>query len=94
VCRDSTGGIKRFVEYSLQAKASRIEMESKAGAARVSRHANPDPGKPASATPAHACDCHLHIVGPADRYPLIAERSYMPVEAGIGEYQRVASAAT
>ena len=67
-------------------------MENKAGAMRVSRHANPDPGKPAIAAPPLACDCHLHIVGPADHYPLIAERSYTPVEASIGEYQRVASA--
>ncbi|WP_144631959.1 amidohydrolase family protein [Bordetella genomosp. 13] len=30
--------------------------------------------------PARACDSHVHIFGPGDRYPLAAERSYTPPE--------------
>ena len=67
-------------------------MESNTGGVRVSRHAIRAQAAPAIAAPAQACDCHLHIVGPMDRYPLMSERSYTPVEASIGEYQRVASA--
>ncbi|HEX2545050.1 MAG TPA: amidohydrolase family protein [Ramlibacter sp.] len=28
--------------------------------------------------PANACDCHAHVIGPAQRYPFIAERVYTP----------------
>lgn len=37
---------------------------------------------PASFTPPHGgCDCHTHIFGPFDRYPLAPERSYTPPPA-------------
>jgi 2-pyrone-4,6-dicarboxylate lactonase len=37
--------------------------------------------KPAVATPAHACDSHFHIFGPASRFPYSPERAYTPPEA-------------
>ena len=33
------------------------------------------------AIPAHACDCHTHIVGPADRFPFLPSRTYTPETA-------------
>lgn len=34
--------------------------------------------KPKLMAPAGACDTHLHVYGPFDRYPLVAERNYDP----------------
>jgi predicted TIM-barrel fold metal-dependent hydrolase len=39
--------------------------------------------------PAHACDCHVHIFGPPDRYPLDANRRYTPSPAGLDEYRKL-----
>lgn len=37
------------------------------------------PGRgPSFAVPPGSCDCHVHVLGPYDRYPLAAERSYTP----------------
>jgi predicted TIM-barrel fold metal-dependent hydrolase len=33
------------------------------------------------AIPAHACDCHTHIVGPQDRFPFAPGRTYTPETA-------------
>lgn len=43
----------------------------------------PDPApRPAGfAVPPGACDCHVHVFGPAERYPYGAERSYTPPDA-------------
>jgi 2-pyrone-4,6-dicarboxylate lactonase len=40
----------------------------------------PDPNtrKPKLVAPPGACDTHLHVYGPSDRYPLTAERNYTP----------------
>jgi predicted TIM-barrel fold metal-dependent hydrolase len=39
---------------------------------------NPSTRKPKLIAPPGACDTHLHIYGPFDRYPLVAERNYDP----------------
>ena len=39
---------------------------------------NPNTRKPKFVAPPGACDCHLHVYGPFDRYPLVAERNYDP----------------
>jgi predicted TIM-barrel fold metal-dependent hydrolase len=31
--------------------------------------------------PAGSCDCHVHVVGPKDRFPLVRERTYTPKDA-------------
>jgi predicted TIM-barrel fold metal-dependent hydrolase len=31
--------------------------------------------------PPGACDCHVHVIGPKQRFPLAAERSYTPMDA-------------
>ncbi|HVV95489.1 MAG TPA: amidohydrolase family protein [Hyphomicrobiales bacterium] len=36
----------------------------------------PAPTAPRFVVPRGACDCHLHVLGPYDRYPLAAERGY------------------
>jgi predicted TIM-barrel fold metal-dependent hydrolase len=37
--------------------------------------------KPTPSTLGPTCDCHVHVIGPYDRYPLIGWRSYTPPEA-------------
>ncbi|HEX6769463.1 MAG TPA: amidohydrolase family protein [Candidatus Binatia bacterium] len=39
---------------------------------------NPKPHAPRFTLPPGACDTHLHVYGPFDRYPLVAERGYDP----------------
>ena len=39
---------------------------------------NPNPHAPRFQLPRGACDTHLHVYGPFDRYPLVAERGYDP----------------
>ena len=40
------------------------------------------PSKPTLSLPAGACDVHVHVFGPADRFPYAAERSFTPADAG------------
>ena len=35
--------------------------------------------------PAGACDCHAHVFGPYDRFPLAADRPYTPGEARLDD---------
>jgi predicted TIM-barrel fold metal-dependent hydrolase len=37
------------------------------------------------AVPAGACDCHAHVFGPYDRFPLADDRPYTPPEASLDE---------
>jgi len=49
--------------------------------------------KPRLIAPRGACDTHLHIYGPFDRYPLVAERNYDPdPHSTLDEYLKVHSA--
>ena len=48
-----------------------------------------EPTRPASAVPPGACDCHAHVLGPFDRYPLAASRPYDPPEAPLAELRRM-----
>lgn len=41
------------------------------------------------ALPAHATDCHMHVLGPFDRYPLAAERAYNVPEALLEAHERM-----
>ena len=47
---------------------------------------------PSWRAPALSCDCHFHIFGPYDRFPLDAGRHYDPAAALIPAYLRVAEA--
>src|SRR3954462_13422619 len=38
---------------------------------------------PAFDVPPGACDCHVHIFGPYERYPLVEDRVYMPSLASV-----------
>jgi predicted TIM-barrel fold metal-dependent hydrolase len=42
--------------------------------------------------PPLACDCHIHVFGPFDRYPLDPARKYTPEEATLEDHLKVAHA--
>jgi predicted TIM-barrel fold metal-dependent hydrolase len=44
-----------------------------------------------SPVPAGACDTHVHVVGPKDRYPLVAHRTYTPQDAPLAALRRMLS---
>lgn len=48
---------------------------------------DPVPRAPRLAVPAGATDCHAHVFGPYERYPLAEPRTYSPAEAGLAGYQ-------
>ena len=41
----------------------------------------PNPSTPRLRLPAGACDCHVHVFGPAARFPFAAGRNFTPVDA-------------
>jgi len=43
------------------------------------------PSRTSIATPKGACDCHVHVFGPFDKYPLAAKRSYTPPPATVAD---------
>jgi 2-pyrone-4,6-dicarboxylate lactonase len=43
--------------------------------------------RPRKLLPAGACDCHAHLFGPYERFPLAGERSYSPPAAPFENYQ-------
>jgi len=43
--------------------------------------------RPTLALPANAADCHMHVFGPFDRFPLAAERSYNVPEALLAAHE-------
>ena len=45
---------------------------------------------PDSEVIADACDCHMHIVGPFERFPVRETRSYQPEPALLEDYQKMA----
>lgn len=44
---------------------------------------------PALALPANAADCHMHVFGPFDRFPLDAQRAYDVAEAPLAAHERM-----
>ncbi len=48
--------------------------------------------RPCWQPPAGATDCHMHIFGPYERYPLSPGRSYTPPEASIAAYRAMCDA--
>jgi 2-pyrone-4,6-dicarboxylate lactonase len=42
---------------------------------------HPQPAPPALRLPANACDSHVHVFGPAARFPYAATRGFTPVDA-------------
>ena len=48
--------------------------------------ASPSTASPARPAPAGGWDCHAHLFGPYDRFPLAADRSYTPPEAVLAQY--------
>jgi predicted TIM-barrel fold metal-dependent hydrolase len=44
---------------------------------------------PSEPLPAHSADCHMHVFGPFERYPLAAERAYNVPEAPLEAHERM-----
>jgi predicted TIM-barrel fold metal-dependent hydrolase len=44
---------------------------------------HPSPRRPRLALPRGACDCHVHVYGPASRFPYAPERPYTPDDAPV-----------
>lgn len=44
---------------------------------------------PLTRATANACDCHIHIIGPFERYPLSEQRAYTPQLASLGQYEHL-----
>tara|TARA_R110000868_G_scaffold150567_8_gene373937 strand:- start:600 stop:1478 length:879 start_codon:yes stop_codon:yes gene_type:complete len=42
---------------------------------------HPSPSRPAYTPPPGACDAHVHVFGPSDRFPYHPKRTYTPVDA-------------
>lgn len=42
--------------------------------------------RPALVAPPGSCDCHIHIFGPRERFPLAANLAYTPAEAWVEAY--------
>jgi predicted TIM-barrel fold metal-dependent hydrolase len=38
-----------------------------------------------------ACDCHVHIIGPRDKYPMTATRTYTPPQATVAQLRALRS---
>jgi predicted TIM-barrel fold metal-dependent hydrolase len=49
----------------------------------------PDLAPPRRRAPAGAADCHMHVFGPAARYPWSAARGYTPADALLEDYAAV-----
>ncbi|PNG59707.1 MULTISPECIES: amidohydrolase family protein [unclassified Variovorax] len=45
--------------------------------------------RPRFELPSDACDCHLHILGPATDFPYVQERVYTPPDCLLPDYDRV-----
>lgn len=57
---------------------------------RIDQPDCPAPLSPAPARyapPPGACDCHFHVFGPFQRFPLATNRSYTPPEASVAAYR-------
>ena len=54
----------------------------------------PDPATraPTFKVPPRSCDCHAHVCGPVERYPLFAERIYSPADTPVAHYVRMLEA--
>jgi predicted TIM-barrel fold metal-dependent hydrolase len=39
--------------------------------------------------PAHACDCHSHIIGPYNRFPMVESRVYTPPMASVDQLKEM-----
>src|SRR3954467_9195083 len=48
------------------------------------RHSQPEQALPPGAT-----DCHMHVFGPLERFPLAAQRSYNVADAPLAAHQRM-----
>jgi len=46
---------------------------------------NPNAADVRAGMPARACDCHTHVIGPTENYPMVANRHYTPGPASAAQ---------
>lgn len=56
-------------------KPLRVKPASGVRTSRANQPHDPHPRKPKRELPTGACDAHVHLLGPFDRYPLVASSS-------------------
>ena len=44
--------------------------------------------------PPNSCDCHVHIIGPTEQFPLSKYRAYTPMEANVAMLHKMAKSAS
>jgi predicted TIM-barrel fold metal-dependent hydrolase len=66
-----------FGSFALGSAAALMSEDANAGAAT---NALPD-----------ACDCHVHIIGPPDKYPMVEKRAYTPPPATVAQLKTLRS---
>jgi predicted TIM-barrel fold metal-dependent hydrolase len=64
------------------ARLTRRRLGVLAAALPVAARAAPLPDMPPG-----ACDCHVHIIGPLERYPMVPGRSYTPPQSTVAELE-------
>jgi predicted TIM-barrel fold metal-dependent hydrolase len=50
-----------------------------------------EPRRPGLTLPEGSCDCHAHVIGPAARYPMSAQRIYTPPDCTAASYRAMLS---
>jgi predicted TIM-barrel fold metal-dependent hydrolase len=64
---------------------TRREFGASIAGAGVMAASGADAASPSTAVFPGACDCHMHIIGPRDKYPMAANRPYTPPTASVAQ---------
>lgn len=67
--------------FALAMSTPSFAAKEKSGASTA--HTAPD-----FQVPKGACDCHVHVIGPRDKFPLVADRMYTPDYAPVEDLKR------
>ncbi len=73
--------IGQMSAFALAVSASGFAAQEKSGASTA--HTAPD-----FPVPKGACDCHVHCIGPRDKFPLVPDRAYTPDIAPVQDLKR------
>jgi predicted TIM-barrel fold metal-dependent hydrolase len=89
VCREmrpETGKGPMIVDTDGHIPAQETGSDPRPDKAMGRREAMDARRRPALAVPPGACDCHIHVFGPPQRFPLATDLAYTPAEAQVQAY--------